>query len=104
MKRVREKSLVRATVKFYDPDWVAIIPNTARYRIDCETNCQTVLDWTTLTPAASMQIVISAAYNAIINCRNKQEIKVLTVEVNTDTTTMMHERARYQVDNLQGVR
>jgi len=104
MKRVPERSLARAAAQFFDPDWVAIVPSTARYRLDCETTCTEVLGWTTLVPASSMTIEITAQQNAIINQSNRREIKVLTVEVNTGTTSEMNQQSRYQVDNLRGVR
>jgi hypothetical protein len=57
-----------------------------KFRIDCLTNKVTVREGT-VTPEAEMELAVTPSDNAIINDRNKRELKQLTLIANDDTET-----------------
>ena len=105
MGRVREYSEEDGfvlTFKFFD-DGVAATPDTIRYRIECLTTRRTVRDWTTVSPAHEIQIVVTPDDNAILNQRSIEERKQLIVQSNYGTDTQKSTKSEWIVENLQGV-
>ena len=100
---VNEGQSFTATFRFFDSSFVPSSPTTLRYRIDCLTSKQTVLDWTTLTPAATVNIAVSPDDNEIKNSANRRERKQLVVQTNYGTATQGVETKEWDVLNLQGV-
>jgi hypothetical protein len=91
-------------IGFYDSDFSASTPATARYRIDCLTNKREVSDWTEISsPTQAEEIVVTSSDNAIINTRNKQELRQMVVQSNYGTDTQKSETIEWTVRNLQGV-
>jgi hypothetical protein len=87
-----------------DANRVRMVPTSMRYRIDCLTTRQQVLDWTSIaTPAESNLIVVSAALNAIRSDRNVRERKQMTVET-TSGTSKRNDTFSWDVLNIQGVK
>jgi len=76
-------------------------PTTAKYRVDCITTGKVLTDWTTLTPAASMAIAITATHNAIQDQSNRREKKQLTVSANHGTATQYRDAVTWQVENIR---
>ena len=107
-RRTPERSAFTLTARFFDDSdspWSASTPTTADYRIDRirvgEPSCyETVRDWTSLTPATSNSIAITAADNAIV-CEyvRDQEMQV-TVRANASLATQYQATYRYAVTNL----
>ena len=92
-----------ATFKFFDSNYVPSSPTTLRYRIDCLTTRAQVLDWTTVTPAATVSISVSPDDNKIQNTNNKRERKQMVVQTNYGTSTQGVETKEWDILNLQGV-
>jgi len=97
--KVQEGSSFTATAYFRLID-ASTVPTTARYRIDCSTTGDAVRAWTDLTPAASIEIAITPADNAIISNTGLDERKQLTVETDTGLDTQRRERVFYNVSNI----
>jgi len=98
----QEGSSFTATAYFRNAD-TAEAPTTAKYRVDCLTTGKTVQEWTTLTPAESIAISITATHNAIQDNSNRFEKKQITVAANPDTATQFRAVRTYKVENIRGV-
>ena len=98
---VKEGSSFTATVKFR-ASGAASAPTTAKYRLDCLTTGQRLVDWTSLSVAASIDIPITATNNAIQNQYNTTEKKQLTVASDPDTSTQTRDTMVYKVENIRG--
>lgn len=92
-----------ANFKFFDSSYVPSSPTTLRYRIDCLATRSTVRDWTTVTPAVSVNIAVSPDDNEIQNTSNKRERKQMVVQTNYGTASQGVETKEWDVLNLQGV-
>ena len=109
-RRTPERSAFTLTARFFDDStdtWSASTPSTADYRIDRirvgEPSCyETVRDWTTLTPATSNSIAITASDNAI-TCEDLRDQQMqVTVRANAGLSTQVQATYRYAVTNLAG--
>lgn len=100
--QINERSRLPVTVKFADGDWLGIVPDTVRYRLDCKSTGRTILDWTDVTPANPIVITVTADQNAIVSDDNKFERKVLAVEANYGTGNQYTDSYEWKVKNLQG--
>lgn len=100
--QVNERSRLPITIKFADGSWIPTAPNTARYRIDCQTTNTVIQDWVTLTPGATVAVVVSATQNAIVDDTNRYESKVMAVEANYGLDSQYTDSFVWKVKNLQG--
>jgi len=106
-QRAQEGSAFTATANFYTDAFVASAPTSASYRIDRirqgdPSTWQQVADWTTLTPATSISIPITATHNAIQNDCTRSERRQITVKANVGLSTQTQAVFRYSVENLAG--
>ncbi len=103
--KVNERTSFTATATFYSDAFVAAAPTNAQYRLDWVTSnadCYSqITDWTTLTPASSISIPITATQNAIQGCLN-QERRQITVRADNGLATQAEETFQYTVQNLAG--
>lgn len=110
-RRTLERSAFTLTARFFDDStdaWSASTPTTADYRIDRvrvgEPSCyETVRDWTTLTPATSNSIAITAADNAITCDDLRDQQMQVTVRANAGLATQYQATYRYAVTNLAAI-
>jgi hypothetical protein len=103
MRRIPERSLLRIRARLLDPDDVPTVPNTLRYRLDCQTTSTVLIGWTEVTPTSLLEVSVPADMNRIINTRNRVERKVFTVDANTGTTEAYTVEEIYEVKNLSAV-
>lgn len=100
---LNESSVCWIKAKFFTRFDLAQIPSAVQYRLDCETTGQVILDWTTVTTAAALEVEVTAVQNVIINDRNLVERKVMTVMANSDSTTeRFNDQIKWDVLNQQG--
>lgn len=78
MDTVNENSTSYVAVDFRDKRNRLAVPTAVSYRIDCLTTGAQVKPWTAIDPAASVEIVITAAENAILG-GNERERRVVSV-------------------------
>lgn len=98
-RSIREQSSVTMTARFRDRDAVAdVIPTNARYRVDDEYGCELV-GWTSLTPAASIDIAIPASASRVYSCK-EVEGRLLTVEADAGIDTQFSTLYQYEVQAL----
>lgn len=107
--RVNEQSAFTLIASFFDDTndtWATSNPTTAKYRIDriaSNPGCALeVVGWTTLTPATSISIQITATNNAILNNYSFCEPRQITVKANDALSTQYEQTYRYDVVNLAG--
>lgn len=100
---VNEKSNMALTVSFFDDTGAAVIPDSATYRIDDLTSSTSILGSTALSVAASVEIQITSAQNAMISNANQFEDRAVTVDFVYATTKRGTDEYRYEVRNLYGI-
>lgn len=81
----------------------ASAPSTVHYRIDCLTTCRTVRDVTSVSPAAAVEIAITASDNAILCDGDEREVKQLTVIADKGADAQAVGAVRWTVENLKGL-
>lgn len=83
---INEKSTLVIRLGFKDGSALEVVPTTGRYRIDDVTSDAQILDWTDFTPAAATHdLTITSAQNAIVNSALESEKKLVTVDVTYGT-------------------
>ena len=99
--RINEGEAFRLTVRPLSADLAATTPTTMRYRIDDLDQGTAVLDWTSLTPATSVNIIITSAQNAMRNglCVERRQVVVEAV----DSDGPMRRTFDYEIADLQGI-
>lgn len=99
--RINEGEAFRVTLRPLSADLAATTPTTMRYRIDDLVQGNAVLDWTSLTPATSVNVVITGTQNAIRNalCTERRQI----VFEATDSDGSLRRTFEYDLVNLQGI-
>ncbi len=102
MLTIREESRQVFRVEFVDEDRQRFIPDTARYRLDDKDSGTVLVDWTTMTPALTVDITIPASANRILNDCNRYETRVLTIQSDYDTDQQLSDDEEYRVRNLSG--
>ena len=100
--RHKERSSFTATAYFRDSSDAAEAPSTVHYRIDDLTTAAVVLDWTTITAAVSVNILIKSEYNKIIADSNSYEVRQLTVSADKGTDNETRDTVQWQVENIDG--
>ena len=104
IQKVNEKTSFRVTTTFLDDNNAVATPSSARYRIDCLTNKQQILDWTAIgSLSTQVTINITSDQNAIINDANSEERKELVVESTNASGQASISNVRWDAVNLQGV-
>lgn len=102
-RKYNEGQSFTATFKFFDEDFLASTPSTARYRIDCLTTGGVVRDWVVLAVSQAIDIAVTPSDNQIIDSSNPNETKQMVVQSNYGTDTQSVQATEWIVENLQGV-
>lgn len=100
----KERSQFVAGVRFRDravDDEVT--PTNVKYRLDCLTTGQIVLDWTSVTPGETVSITVTPTQNAIVNDGNTHERKQLMVAADYGLSTQFIDSIDYEITNLRGL-
>lgn len=101
---VAEGSAFTAKAYFRDrATQAASAPSAVKWRVDCLTTGEVISDWVSETPAASVDISITAGHNAIQCDDNDRERRQLTVAADPDTDTQCRAVATWMVTNLKGL-
>lgn len=76
-------------------------PASVRYRIDCLSNSQEIVDWTALVPGTTVSIKITSDKNVILNDYHPTESRRITVEATyANVTDLQTEQYDFSVVNL----
>ena len=103
LDRVNEGSFYDVTANFLDSANAPTVPDSVRYKIDCETSGKAIRGWTSVTPAATVTITATAAENAIVSDINRSETKVMTIQVDQGTDRQYNSNRKWLVLNLKGI-
>lgn len=96
-----EGAAVPFAVKVYTDTtepWVLVVPTTLRYRLDDPETGAELLAWTTVSPASSATITITAAQNAYTDCEPRARRR-LTVQADNGLATACVATRDYFVGN-----
>jgi len=105
MKVINENTTLVVALSFTDEDEEAVIPNSAYYSLYDVASGTAIVERTAFSPAAATHdLTITAAQNAILDDTLDVEKKRLTVEIQfgTDNKAAVDEYI-YAVKNLEGV-
>ena len=105
MTTFKEKSIGYITVTFRDKAGALASPTvSAEYKILDKATGNTIKDWTALTTAASIEITVLPADNAIVNAAlDYEEHELIAHGVYTTTTDEVYDSYPFRVKNLNGV-
>lgn len=76
-----EGSACLVNAEFFDTTGAALVPTVLQYRIDDVCSGAVILSWTTVTPAPSLQVIVTAAQNALITNSRGWETHQVTFQV-----------------------
>lgn len=103
---VNESSAMTVRARFFNETGDLVTPTTARYLIRDVSNDREVRSWTSLSPAATIDIAITASDNDMYeNSRRERrfEKRVVTVQADQGTATQRTDEIEYWVRNLAGI-
>jgi hypothetical protein len=98
--RVNEESAATFTFRPLDEDGKAVTPNTMRYRVDDLSSSTELVAWTNVTPATEVEVTVPATVHSMINAAQSEEVKVVTVQTDYDTSIQTSEEYQYTLVNL----
>ena len=81
----------------------ASTPTSIRYRIDCLRTRVRIRDWTTVSAAPNVSIVITASDNEIRDDASRFETKQIIVQADNGLSTQVNGKAIWKVKNLTGI-
>lgn len=99
--RISEGAAFRVTLRALSADLASTTPTTMRYRIDDADRGEAILDWTSLTPGTSVNVVITSAQNAIRNglCVERRQIVFEAI----DSDGPIRKTLDYDIQDIQGI-
>jgi hypothetical protein len=102
--KINEGSALYFTFTFKDENGAPVIPTSIDWRLDDVTNNVQVLDWAAIgVPAASVNITVEGANNAISAQTNAIEERKVTVRINSGGPDAAYQDKTYKLQNLYGV-
>jgi hypothetical protein len=103
---VNESSAMTVRARFFSETGDLVTPTTARYLIRDLSNDRVVRDWTALSPAATIDIAISASDNDIYEHSRRPrrfERRVITVQADAGLATQRADEIEYHIRDLAGL-
>lgn len=102
MDIVNEGTTGYLTVSFYDKTGALAAPSTVSYRIDCLSSGTEIVDDTSVSPASSVEIQLTAANNAIVSGLPRERRRVTVTGTYSGDQAVTHQYD-YEVRNLSAV-
>jgi len=81
----------------------ASIPTTIHYKVDCLTTKTPLIDWTSVSAAANVDLIMTSAVNTIQSADSHFETKQLLVKSDSGLSTQAIGRTTWKVQNLHGI-
>lgn len=104
---VNESSVITVRARFFNETGDLVAPTSARYLIRDISNNRLVRDWTSIAPAAAVDIQVTASDNDLyehsIRRTRKFERRVVTVQADTGEPTQRTDEIEYWVRDLAGI-
>ena len=98
---VNERTTAYLTVSFKDKTGALVAPSTVTYSVYCMSNAQELRADTSLAPGATVEIVLGASDNAIVNAANGRERRRVTVKSTYGAGDELNDQFEYYVQNLE---
>ena len=103
-EKILEESSFVATVYFRNrATKAAVVPTTVRYRVESLDRRIEIQDWTTVTPASSVDITMTSTFNEIQSDQTRLETKQLIVQADAGLSTQFNGRKTWKVRNMIGI-
>lgn len=99
MSNFNEGTNLLVTARFAD-NGVPVVPTTVHYKLRNKTEDVTIIDWTSVTPAAEVQINIPAQSVKLEDSEREREVQELTVVADKDLATQVPGTVRWNVINI----
>lgn len=102
MDIVNEGTTGYLTVSFYDKTGALSSPTAVSYRIDCLSSSTEIVGDTSVSPASSVEIQLTAANNAIVSGLPRERRRVTVTGTYSGDQAVTHQYD-YEVRNLSAV-
>lgn len=99
--RVNEGSSARLTMRFYGDDGELATPSGVQYRIDVKDTGEQIRDWSSLTPASEIEVLLTDEDNDTFLPAQALERHEVTVRAVYDVTEQITGKFVYEVLNLR---
>ena len=103
LKTFEEGTAVTVTATFRTTSGGSFTPTTVHYALRNETANASIVDWTSVTPASSVEISISATYISLNDQTNNKETFEVTIVADKDTSTQVVKTKKFAVSNVQAL-
>lgn len=100
---IKEKSTAYLVTSFRDKHRRLAAPTSVQYRIDCLTTRRNVRVWTSIEPAAQVEIKLTPEDNAIFGSGERERRLVTVVAAYEGSDDQVTNEFRYDVLNLKFV-
>jgi hypothetical protein len=103
---VNESSACTVRARFFNETGDLVTPSSARYLIRDISNGRIVRDWTSVAPAATVDIQVTASDNDIYEHarpNRRFEKRVVTVQADPGDPTQRTDEIEYWVRDLRGI-
>lgn len=102
-RTVNEKSPLYMTLTFTDENEDPLIPSTVEWRLDDTEQGTEVVAWTAVpSPASTMNMVVPAEHNLIVDEDKIREARMYGIRVNFGLQSEAHAQYKYHVLNMRG--
>lgn len=112
MRLFNERNALEVTASFTAEDGTPVLPASVHWRLYCDTNAETVVDWTeapveTLSDENGVTgyrtfVEIPSSANRIIDTANRRETRQLTIATGKDGEGESSETLEYYVARMPG--
>lgn len=84
-------------------DGAAVLPTTVHYQVECESSHATLVPWTSVAPATSVEVAVPGTLNVLRNQARRRERKVVTVVADRGLSTQYVNAIQYDIANLTAI-
>jgi hypothetical protein len=98
---INEGSTGYLAVEFLDKAGAASVPSSISYRIDDVISMDEILDDTTVTAAAEIEITLGPSVNVIVDQKNRRERRLVTITATYGADDALVKEYEYDVKNIK---
>jgi hypothetical protein len=102
MLSIPEQSRQGFAFIFENEDLEPFTPTTVRFRVHDPETALELLAWIDLSPDSTVNVVIPATVNRIVDDSKAYEMRIVTVQSDHDTPNQLSQQREYRVENLSG--
>jgi hypothetical protein len=102
MLTIPEQSRQGFAFIFEDENLESFVPATVRFRVHDPETALELIAWAEVTPDSTVNVVIPATVNRILDDSKAYEMRTVTVQSDYDTPHQLSQERTYRVENLSG--